>query len=395
MWVLKSRATKEVVGKFKSQAAMAKHLGLSQQFVNRKIRKEGQCAVFKLDKKEVVCQKHDGEEQPKNPKEKVEMEAPPPPKKVPPVPAPRRKNLPPPVPAPRPPRENEEETGYTELMEMKTWEILENKYPDFWCKDTVGSWDETIMLLFHVVTGEYVEVKNYQNIDEFFKQRGYSSYLTEKLFDEKKRVGEKVFQACRGKKKETWFRLILCKTEYKRSTLAEIENERKEHEEEWKRIDEFKKLHKLWLNEKPPPLAPPPEEVVEIQKAGQTINFENSAKITSAIFESPKVSQHISGQGFGKKYFGTGPKNKQTVIIENKEVYLPDLVKEIIVFHIRGKMWKEGDSEEMQQWVKTQDEASKNDKKNNLAKRLILMRNTRNLSPMAICEITKKLAGFI
>ena len=188
MWVLKSRATKEVVGKFKSQAAMAKHLGLSQQFVNRKIRKEGQFAVFKLDKKEVVCQK-DGEKTP------------------PPVPAPRRKNLPPPVPAPRPPRENEEEeeeeTGYTELMELKNWEILENKYPDFWCKDTVEKLDETIMLLFHVVTGEYFEVKNYQKIDEFFKQRGYSSYLTEKLFDEKKRAGEIVFQACRGKKKET------------------------------------------------------------------------------------------------------------------------------------------------------------------------------------------------
>ena len=198
MWVLKSRATNEVVGKFKSQAAMAKHLGLSQQFVNRKIRKEGQCAVFKLDEKEVVCQK-DGEEAASP---RVVPPPVPAPRRLPPVPAPRRL---PPVPAPRRlPRENEEEeeeTGYTELMELKTWEILEKKYPDFWCKDTVEKLDETIMLLFHVVTGEYVEVKNYQKIDEFFKQRGYSSYLTEKLFDEKKRTGEVVFQACRGKKK--------------------------------------------------------------------------------------------------------------------------------------------------------------------------------------------------
>ena len=84
------------------------------------------------------------------------------------------------------------------------------------------------------------------------------------------------------------------------------------------------------------------------------------------------------------------------MIIENKEVYLPDLVKEIIVFHIRGKMWKEGDSEEMRQWVTTKMGAdTMGVKKNNQAKKVILMRDTRNLSPMAICEITKKLAGFI
>ena len=386
MWVLKSRATKEVVGKFKSQAAMAKHLGLSQQFVNRKIRKEGQFAVFKLDKKEVVCQK-DGEEQLK--------------KVAPPVPAPRRKNLPPPVPAPRPPRENEEEeeeeeTGYTELMELKNWKILEKKYPDFWCKDTVEKLDETIMLLFHVVTGEYVEVKNYQKIDEFFKQRGYSSYLTEKLFNEKKRAGEIVFQACRGKKKETWFRLILCKTEYKRPSLAETNNEKKKILAKWKRIDELQEDFKLFLlPEKLPPLPPPPEEVVEIQKAGQTINFENSAKITSDIFESPKSVAIYIRSGLRQKIFWTGPKNRQTVIIENKEVYLPDLVKEIIVFHIRGKMWKEGDSEEMRQWITTKMGADTMGKKDNQAKKIILMRNTRDLSPMAIFEITKKLAGFI
>ena len=80
----------------------------------------------------------------------------------------------------------------------------------------------------------------------------------------------------------------MCKTEYKRPTLAENNNDKKKILETWKRIDELKELRNSLLPEKPPPLAPPPEEVVEIQKAGQTINFENSAKITSDIFESPK-----------------------------------------------------------------------------------------------------------
>ena len=82
------------------------------------------------------------------------------------------------------------------------------------------------------------------------------------------------------------------------------------------------------------------------------------------------------------------------MIIENKEVYLPDLVKEIIVFHIRGKMWKEGDAEEMQQWITTKIEEDAG-KKSNETKKIIFMRNTRNLSPMTIFEITKKLASFI
>ena len=384
MWVLKVRTTEEVVGKFKSQAAMAKYLGLSQQYVNRKIRKDGQFAVFKREK-EFVCHK-DGET--------------PSPKKATTPPPPEEPAVPLLLPAPQPPSENEEEeeTGYTELMEMKTWEILEKKYSDFWCKDTVGKLDDTIMLLFHVVTGEYVKVKNYHNIEEFFKQRGYSSYLTEKLFEEKKRVGEIVFQACRGKKKETWFRLILCKTDYKRPTLEELEKEINQAKKEWKRKQNQLELSTLkeyftLPRPPPPPLRPPPEEVVEIQNSGQKINFQNSTPISLEIFDSPKSVATYIRSGLRQKIFWTGPKNRQTVIIENHEVYLPDLVKEIIVFHIRGKMWKEGDAEEMQQWIMLQ--VADVGKKDNKVKQISLMKNTRNLSPMAIVEITKKLASFI
>ena len=346
----------------------------------------------------------------------------------PPVPAPRKKLLQPPVPAPRkkvsfqlsvpapeeaappqpPPRdeeeeeseeEEEEETGITELMEMKTWEILEKKYDDYWCKETVGKSDDTIMLIFHVVTGEYVRVRNYQDIEEFFQQRGYSSYLTEKLFNEKKRAGEIVFQACRGKKKESWFRLILCKTERKSKcqTPEEYEKEMQQLQREWIKQQKSRDLERPQILPCPSPpksCNPPPEEVVEIRNSGQKINFQNSASVSGGTFDSPKSVAAYIRAGLRQKIFWAGPKTRQTVIIDNHEVYLPDLVKEIIVFHIRGKLWKEGDFEAMKQWIGLQAEnMGKNAK--TMTKQIIFMRNTRNLEPLAIAEITKKLASFI
>ena len=135
---------------------------------------------------------------------------------------------------------------------MKTWEILEKKYSDYWCKETVGKSDDTIMLLFHVITGEYFKVRNYQDIDEFFKQRGYSSYLTEKLFEEKKRAGDVVFQACRGKKKETWFRLLLCKTERHCPTVEQYKKELEEAEKESRLGSETNEICELLSKGLPP-----------------------------------------------------------------------------------------------------------------------------------------------
>ena len=334
------------------------------------------------------------------------------PRKIrPPIPAPRK--IRPPIPAPRKKvpaassrgeeeeeedSEEEEETGYTELMEMKTWEILEKKYSDYWCKETVGKSDDTIMLLFHVITGEYTKVRNYQDIEEFFQQRGYSSYLTEQLFKEKHRAGDVVFQACRGKKKETWFRLILCKTERKCPTVEQYKKELQEAEKENRRWEQraaccYLKEYLTLSPPKPKPLKPPPEEVLEIQKSGQKINFQNSTPITLAIFDSPKSVAEYIRSGLRQKIFWTGPKTRQNVIIDNHEVYLPDLVKEIIVFHIRGKMWKEGDAEEMGQWLRPQTENS--GKKDNTIKQIILMRKTRDLCPLAIVEILKKFTSLI
>ena len=254
------------------------------------------------------------------------------------------------------------------------------------------------MVLFHPISGKYAKVRNYQGIEEFFQQQGYASYLTEKLFEEKKRAGDLRFQACRGKKTESWFRLLLCKrTEPKAPTVEEEKAHMAAFQREWKqrqnRIEAGCLMEAVNSPPPPPPCRPPPEEVVEIQNAGQKINFQNSASISLATFDSPKIVAAYIRSGLRQKIFWTGPKTKQTVIIDNHEVYLPDLVKEIIVFHIRGKMWKEGDAEGMRQWLVAHTENTT--KATPVGKQIILMRKTRNLEPMEIAEITKKLASFI
>ena len=341
------------------------------------------------------------------------------------------------VPPPRDEEEDvssdEEETDSVELRELKTWEILEKKYFDYWCPLTVGKSDDTIMVLFHPVSGEYFKVRNYQGIEEFFQERGYSSYLSEKLFEQNKREGEVYFQACRGKKTEGWFRLILCKRtdlpafqKWKEECQEEQERQQRqmnqkerydalcrEWDREWEALPEEEKkarqqaaaerreLHRQEQlrkkeeeeEKKERVLSPPPEEVVEIRNAGQKINFRSSQKCSLATFDSPKSVAAYIRSGLRQKIFWSGPKTRQTVLIDNQEVYLPDLVKEIIVFHIREAFWKEGDYEAMAQWVAAR--AENMEAKNKTVQFLRFMTNTRNLEHLAIVEISKKLASYI
>ena len=341
-----------------------------------------------------------------------------------------------------PPREEEEddssdveETDSVELKELKTWEILEKKYSDYYCPEHCGGKSDAIMVLFHPVSGEYLKVRNYQGIEEFFQERGYSSYLTEKLFEQNKRTGEVYFQACRRKKTEGWFRLILCKRpdqpafeemkkEWKeeQAMLASIRDRKERYDalcKKWNRelealSEEEKKARRQaqarrkwdWQEqlrkkkeeegkkkqaERVSP--PPPEEVVEIRNAGQKINFRSSQTLSLETFDSPKSVAAYIRSGLRQRIFWSGPKNRQTVLIGNEEVYLPDLVKEIIVFHIREAFWKEGDYEGMEQWISViAENMGKNTKEIQFLK---FMRNTRNLDHLAIVEITKKLASYI
>ena len=333
--------------------------------------------------------------------------------------------------------ESEEETDSVELKELKTWEILEKKYSDYWCPLTVGKSDDTIMVLFHPVSGEYFKVRNYQGIEEFFQQRGYSSYLSDKLFEQNKREGEVFFKACRGKKTEGWFRLILSKRanlpafeEWQKECQAERERQQqmmsqkeryaalcREWDREWEALPEEEKkarrqaaAERRWESErqeklrkeeekekekKERVLSPPPEEVDEIRNAGQKINFKSSQTLGLGTFTSPKSVAGYIRSGLRQKIFWAGPKTRQTVLIDNQEVYLPDLVKEIIVFHIREAFWKEGDYEAMAQWTASVCDVPNLGTKDKTMQRVRFMTKTRNLEHLAIVEITKKLAGFI
>ena len=105
----------------------------------------------------------------------------------------------------------------------------------------------------------------------------------------------------------------------------------------------------------PPPQSPPqfspepvvtpstPPEVAEVIEAGKTFPFKTSKQIEPITFLSAaKVARFIKS-GIQGKMFLQGAKKHQMIICNDKKVFLPDLVKEIIVFHIRDQMWKDED----------------------------------------------------
>ena len=97
----------------------------------------------------------------------------------------------------------------------------------------------------------------------------------------------------------------------------------------------------------PEKIAPPPmpPEVAEIIRAGKTFPFETSKKLEITTFLSAEKLARFIKSGCGKM-FVQGPKKHQTLICNGKMVFLPDLVREIIVFHIRDQMWKDEDGAE-------------------------------------------------
>ena len=94
----------------------------------------------------------------------------------------------------------------------------------------------------------------------------------------------------------------------------------------------------------PEPIDKPaiPPEVAEIIEAGETCPFATSKKIEPTTFLSAEKVARFIKSGIGK-IFLHGPKKNLMFICNDKKVFLPDLVKEIIVFHIRDQMWKDGD----------------------------------------------------
>ena len=88
---------------------------------------------------------------------------------------------------------------------------------------------------------------------------------------------------------------------------------------------------------KPPPIPP---EVAEVIRAGKTFPFETSKKLEITTFLSAARLARFIKSGCGKM-FVQGPKKHQMFICNEKRFFLPDLVREILVFHIRDQMWKD------------------------------------------------------
>ena len=238
-----------------------------------------------------------------------------------------------------------------ELKELKTWEILEKKYSDYYCPEHCGGKSDAIMVLFHPVSGEYLKVRNYQGIEEFFQERGYSSYLTEKLFEQNKQTGEVYFQACRGKKTEGWFRLILCKRpdqpafkemkkewQEEQEMLKSLGTNRKERydalckkwDREWEALsweekqarrqaageegvghigkNSFGRKRKRRKRRRQREFLPRQKKSLKFETQGKKSTFEVHKHSALKLLTLQKVWQHISGRGCGKESFGQGPK---------------------------------------------------------------------------------------
>ena len=100
----------------------------------------------------------------------------------------------------------------------------------------------------------------------------------------------------------------------------------------------------------PQPLSPPtplptPQEVVEIVNGGQKFSFNPKEQFEITIFHSAAKLAKFIKYGLGQMFL-QGAKKHQMFICNEKRVFLPDLVREIIVFHIRDQMWKDEDGAE-------------------------------------------------
>ena len=101
------------------------------------------------------------------------------------------------------------------------------------------------------------------------------------------------------------------------------------------------------------PVTPPiPWAVAEVLKEGNKNPFFPPSTFALTLFISPKtVAEFIRG-GLRGKMSVQGSKTKKLMLWNNKLIYVPDLIKEIIVFYIRGKMFEnEGPSQFLRQII--------------------------------------------
>ena len=88
------------------------------------------------------------------------------------------------------------------------------------------------------------------------------------------------------------------------------------------------------------PVTPPiPWAVAAVLKEGNKHPFSPPPTFAFTLFVSPKTVAQFIKAGLQGKMFVQGPKTKKIMFWNEKLIYVPDLIKEIIVFYIRSKMF--------------------------------------------------------
>ena len=89
------------------------------------------------------------------------------------------------------------------------------------------------------------------------------------------------------------------------------------------------------------PVEPPiPWAVAEILKGGNNHSFFPPPTFALTLFISPKTVAEFIKAGLRGKMSVQGAKTKKLMLWDNKLIYVPDLIKEIIVFYIRSQMFE-------------------------------------------------------
>ena len=88
------------------------------------------------------------------------------------------------------------------------------------------------------------------------------------------------------------------------------------------------------------PVTPPiPWAVAAVLKEGNKHPFTPPPTFAFTLFVSPKTVAQFIKAGLQGKMFVQGSKTKKIMFWNDKLIYVPDLIKEIIVFYIRSKMF--------------------------------------------------------
>ena len=95
------------------------------------------------------------------------------------------------------------------------------------------------------------------------------------------------------------------------------------------------------------PVEPPiPWAVAEVLKGGNNHPFFPQETFKLSLFSSSKTAAEFIKNGLRGKMSVQGAKTKKLMLWNDKVIYVPDLIKEIIVFYIRKKMFENEEATE-------------------------------------------------